>query len=213
MKWKKKMELVNYFKIIWKWKTVVLFTFLSVLAGTLLFTFTMTPVYQTESKLVIVPVSDNFLNYDEVRASISALDKDHVANTYAEVAQSSSVINIATENADLELKGYEVISDVVPGTSIITLMVQGPDAAKTQRLAQEVSAETVVYVADHFDVYGVEILDDAPLPQTPEQPNILLNIVLGIFLGLAAGILVAFLGDFLRDAAAAERKARAPFFS
>lgn len=207
------MELVNYAKVLWKWKIVMIFTFLTVLAGTLVFTFTMTPVYESQSKLVIIPVTDNFLNYDEVRASISALDKDHIANTYAEVAQSSSVVNIAYDNLQLDEDAFEVVSDVLPGTSIITVTVQGPKAGSTQQLAQEVSNQTEVYVFENFAVYGIETLDEASLPSSPVQPNVFLNIVLGIILGLGAGVVVALLGEYINDSFAALRKSRAPFYT
>jgi capsular polysaccharide biosynthesis protein len=173
----------------------------------------MTPVYESKAKLVIIPVTDNFLNYDEVRASISSLDKDHIANTYAEVSQSSSVVNIAYDNLGFDSEGYQVVSDVLAGTSIITVAVQGPEAERTRNLAQEVAKETEAYVSENFAVYGIEILDDAHLPEDPERPNVLLNIVLGVVLGIAAGVVIAFLGEFINDSLASLRKSRAPFFT
>ena len=75
MEWKNLMELVNYAKVLWKWKTVVIFTFLTVLAGTLVFTFTMiAPLIQMSS--ISTQFTEAFAGLDRIHEVLSEDTED-----------------------------------------------------------------------------------------------------------------------------------------
>ena len=166
--------------------------------ATALFTITNAPVYQATSKLIILPSANVFTDYNDVRNAITSLDNANVANTYAEIAQSSTILDAAQSAANLRsMDGYQIKSNVESQTSIIIISVEGPDPLGVYTLANTVSEQTIEYISDYFEVYNLQQLDKAALPEEPIRPTVMLNMVLGIILGLGAGIVFAFLGEYL----------------
>lgn len=194
------METKKYLDVLLKWKSIFFLAFGTVVLATALFTLISTPVYEATSKLVILPSANVFTNYNDVRNAITSLDNDYVANTYAEVALSSTILETAQEALGLEsLDGYVVTSSVEPKTSLLSLTVEGPDAYMVYALSNMVAVTTAEYVAEYFDVYYLQHLDKAALPDKPISPNVMLNLLLGIVLGLGAGIVLAYLGEYLSE--------------
>jgi len=191
------MEIKKYFEVLKKWKVIFFLTFTTVFLAVMLFTFVSTPVYEATTKLIILPSANVFTNYNDVRNAITSLDNDVVANTYAEVAQSSTVVEAAMSELGFEsMAGYQIDSNVESQTSVITITVDGPDPDGVYMLANVVSAQTVEYVADYFEVYYLQQLDKAELPKDPISPNVRLNLILGLILGLGAGVIFSYLGEY-----------------
>ena len=192
------MEIKKYFEVLWKWKSIFFLTFGTVVLATGFFTMVSTPVYEATSKLVILPSADVFSNYNDVRTAITSLDNNVVANTYAEIAQSSTILeNAQSELAMKSLDGYQVMSNVESQTSIITITVEGPDPNRVYELVNSISTQTINYVTDYFEVYYLQQLDKAELPKNPVRPTVMLNMVIGVVLGLGAGIVSSYLGEYL----------------
>lgn len=194
------MDTKKYFDILLKWKNILFLAFGTVVLATALFTLTSTPAYEATSKLVILPSANVFTNYNDVRNAITSLDNDYVANTYAEVAQSSTILESAQSALGLEsLDGYVVTSSVEPKTNLLSVTVEGPDAYTVYALSNMVATTTTEYVAEYFDIYYLQHLDKAVLPEKPIRPNVALNLVLGVILGLGAGVVFAYFGEYLSE--------------
>jgi diguanylate cyclase (GGDEF)-like protein len=52
-------------------------------------------------------------------------------------------------------------------------------------------------VRNLYDVFELEPLDEAEIPQQPARPNVLLNLLLGAVAGLILGIVLVFLAEYL----------------
>lgn len=192
------MEIKKYFEVLWKWKSIFFLTFGTVVLATGFFTMVSTPVYEATSKLVILPSADVFSNYNDVRTAITSLDNNVVVNTYAEIAQSSTILENAQSELDMKsLDGYQVMSNVESQTSIITITVEGPDPNRVYELVNSISTQTINYVTDYFEVYYLQQLDKAELPKNPVRPTVMLNMVIGVVLGLGAGVVSSYLGEYL----------------
>lgn len=193
------MELKRSLLILWNWWWLVLVAAITVIVSTIVFTYTRIPQYETTVRLVVSPSALTLTSLSELRATTTALDKPIVANTYAEIGQSPTIINAAWAQLGLNRqKDYAVSSSVLPETSIIVLTVSGPDPALVQQLATAITEQTLIQVTKLYEVYDLILLDPAVLPTRPVIPNTPLNFGVGAVLALVFGIIAAFLAEYLK---------------
>ncbi len=185
--------------ILWNWWWLVLVVLITVVISTVAFTYTSTPEYETKVRLVVSPAAITTTDLKELRASITALDKPIVANTYAEIGQSPSIVQAAWAQLEMKpRKDFEVETSVLQETSIIIIIVTGPDPVLIEQLATAVYEQTLEYVSELYEVYDLILLDPPTLPDEPSSPNKKLNLVLGVVLGLGLGVICAFLAEYLK---------------
>ncbi len=186
--------------VLWQWWWLVSIAFITVIISTIIFTYTRKPEYKTTARLIVSPAT-NIITTDlyELQSSITRLDKPNVANTYAEVAQSSSIVQTAWEQLGIPPQDdFEIEGTVLQQTNIIVITVTGPDPALVERLATVISDQTINYVSNLYEIYGLILLDPATFPNQPEGANEEFNLILGAILGLGAGVVCAFLADYLK---------------
>lgn len=198
------MELRRYLTILLRRWWFILITLVVAVAATGVFTYMASPRYEATVRLVVSPSQDVVQDIHEQRASLDTLNKPIIANTYAEVAQSSSIVEAAWEQLDDPLAQdrdyrdeFEVVGSVLYDTNIIVLTVTGPDPVLVQQLATAISERTLDYVDGLYETYDLKLLDSAVLPEEPISPNVKLNFALGAVLGLGTGALFAFLAEYL----------------
>lgn len=194
------MELRRYFRVLLHWWWLALIALVVVIIGSVVFTYTQSPQYEATASLVVSPASA-MADLSDVRASLSTLDKPVIANTYAEIAQSRTVVqqawgdlNVAPESR----QRFEIHSSVLQETSFVLITVEGPDPAIVQSLANNLAHHTVDYVSGLYEVYDLKLLDAAEYPDSPTSPNEPLNLLLGSVLGLCFGALAAFVAEYLQ---------------
>lgn len=199
------MELKHYVRIVaGKW-WIVLLTFVSAVAFTYVFTDNQPPVYRAVSTFVMRPRTSLVLADDEVVRMVDTLSRRvEINTTYAEVAESKHIKNLAAEELGLEAherRGISVNGRVIAGTNILEIAVEGPDPQIVRDFAHAVTAETMGYVSGLYDVFELEPLDAADVPRTPIRPHTTLNLILGAMVGLVGGIALAFLFVYLLEPA------------
>lgn len=198
------MELKRYLMILLRRWWFILITLVVAVAATGVFTYMASPRYETTVRLVVSPSQDVAQDIHEQRASLDTLNKPIIANTYAEVTQSSSIVEAAWRQLDAPAAQdedfrdeFEVVGSVLHDTNIVVLTVTGPDPALVQQLATAISECTLDYVDGLYETYDLKPLDSAVFPDEPVSPNVKLNFALGTVLGLGTGALFAFLAEYL----------------
>lgn len=200
------MELKRALMVLWKWWRLFVGTFLAVFISTVVFTFTQSPIYETNVRLIVSPSSILMADLNDLRSAVTALSAPVVANTYAEISQSPSTIEKAWQQLNIRpQKTYTVTSAVLQETTIVSILVSGPDPKLTVELANAITDQTIEYVEGLTTVYDLRLLDPAMAPELPSKPTYLLNLVLGIIIGLMAGVMMAFLAEYLRTPDAGDR--------
>jgi capsular polysaccharide biosynthesis protein len=194
------MEIRNLFMTLWKWKWLFLGSIVIVFGSTMAFTFFQTPIYETNVRLIVSPssVMMSESNLNDLRSAVTALSAPVVANTYAEISQSSSIVEKAWQQLVINPRiGYTVNSSVLPETTIVEITVSGPDRKLISNLANAIADQTITYVDGLTTVYNLTPLDYAAIPEIPVRPAYLLNLVLGFTIGLMAGVLFATMAEYL----------------
>ena len=192
------MEIKRFIMIIWRWLWLFLGVIITVFVSTAIFTFIQNPVYETEVRFIVSPSSIFLNDIGDLRSAVTSLDTPVVANTYAEISQSPSILEKAWEQLGIDPQlGYDVNSTVLQETTIVTILVSGPDPKLTQQLANAISDQTLAYVRGLTTVYDLTLLDPANLPKKTSEPNILFNLVLGLTIGLITAVLAAIMAEYL----------------
>lgn len=192
------MELKTFLQILLRKWWVVIPTFLITLTSGVVSTYTKTPIYSATTTYVVVPSS----SFSDTKDFASGLDmlgrRDEIATTFAEIASSRTLKERALSSLSLQSGGdYSVSSRLRAGTSIIEIVVEGPDPAIVRDLANATGASVEEYVQGLYEVFALVPLDQASTPRSPVRPNKNQNLTLAAILGLVLGAGLAFLSEYL----------------
>lgn len=192
------MELKRGMKVLWRWKWLFLLAFIVTVGSTVLFTFTQVPMYESNVRLIVSPSSSLTADLNDLRSAVTALSAPVVANTYAEISQSASIVEKAWRQLNVRPQiSYDVVSTVIQETTIVEITVSGPNPKVSQSLANAITDQTIKYVEGLTTVYNLTLLDPAVASVLPSRPNYQFNLAMGIILGLMAGVLLAFMAEYL----------------
>jgi len=165
------------------------------------FTFTQAPTYKATATFIVAPAS----SFDDMRSFVSGLDtlskRAEIASTYAEVASSRMIKKAAANELGLsqvQKQTLTVESQLLAGTNVIEITVEGNDPALVRDFANMVGDKTIAYVQELYEVYDLKPLDRAVAPAFPIKPNKVLNLALGMVSGLVLGAGLAFLSEYLQ---------------
>lgn len=153
-----------------------------------------TPIYESSARYVISPNRATLTDEGDIIYGIDALSRRSTVATYVEIFQSDRVIDGAAATLNLSpatMEAYDISAVVLPETSVVHVAVIGPSPMIVQKLAAAVGDEAVTYIRDLYDVYAINLLDIAKVPQLPISPNLPRSTALAAALGLMVGILLA----------------------
>lgn len=192
------MELKVYLQILLRKWWIVIPTFLITFTSGIVFTYTETPIYRATTTYVVAPGS----SFEDVRSFTSGLSvlsqRGEIVSTFAEVASSRKIKELALNSLALELKhNYSINSKLRSGTNVIEITVTGPDPVIVRDLANAVGSIIEEYVQGLYEVYNLVPLDEATIPSKPISPKTTNNIVLAVIFGLVLGGGLAFLAEYL----------------
>jgi diguanylate cyclase (GGDEF)-like protein len=195
------MELKIYLRILLRKWWIVLPVFLITLTATVVFAFTQESTYKATATFIVVPAS----SFGDMKSFASGLDmlsrRTEIANTYAEVAASWLIRRETADELNLswdQWKGISVNSQLLAGTNVLKITVEGSDPVLVRDFANMVGAKTMAYVQELYEVFDMRPLDQAGLPSSPIKPDRVLYLTLGAILGLALGVGLAFLSEYLQ---------------
>jgi capsular polysaccharide biosynthesis protein len=183
-----------------KW-WVILIAFAATLVATTIFTFTEPWVFQAKATYVVAPSG----SFGSAGGFVNGLDvlsrRTEIASTYAEVANSRLIKDMASDELQISSKqerSLTVSSMVLAGTNVLEITVEGPDQVLVRDFADTVGTKVQAYAQDLYETYELRSLDRARLPSSPIRPNRNLYMLLGAASGLALGVGLAFLIQYLQ---------------
>ncbi len=196
------MELRIYLRMLRAGWWIIALTALAAVNIALAVSYIAPPKYQTTARLLVIPNTALMQeNYDKVD-SLRALDTPTIASTYSEFLQSDRTFNeaVVALGADPEniRKNYQMTAVVLPDSSVIQMTVAGPDPQLAAALANTISQRAIDYVTQVYQVYNLDFLDYAPIPDKPYSPQPLRNAGVALVLGIVLGSVLAIIREQLR---------------
>ncbi len=195
------MEVVTYLKIIGRYWWVVLLTALISTGVAAAISFTKSPTYSVQARVVARPATGVLTDTRDLVNMISQLGMKSVIGTFAQLFTSADVQKQAQDEVGLNpttAKDYPIEANVLPDTTVIELTAKGRDP---QLLTNYVNATVNASVASGLELYRVIELapiEMAVVPTAPTSPVPSRDIPIGAGLGLALGILLALAIEYLR---------------
>jgi capsular polysaccharide biosynthesis protein len=196
------MELRTYLRVVFRYWWLVLIVLVIAVGCTAWFTFSQEPIYESSATYIVRPA----LSAEDAKSELSGLDvlgrQGDIASTFAEMANSRQIKDRAAERLGIsssQRRSLSVDSQLVAGTYLLKITVQGPDPELISQFANMVGAATVTFVEELYVTYELVSLDPATAPSLPSRPNRILNLALGAALGLVLGAGLAFLAYYLQS--------------
>jgi diguanylate cyclase (GGDEF)-like protein len=196
------MDLKRYLQVALKGWWLILPALLVSITSALVFTYNQTPIYRTSATFIVSP-SDSLSELKDVFTGLNMLSKrDGIMMTYTEIATSRTILDAVYKEMGLtkeQLEYLNVSSEMVPSTNIIRITVESNDPLIAKDCANLIGQETIKYVGNLYEAYGMKLLDPAYIPRLPSKPKKAQNLILAAILGSLLGGGLAFLAEYLRS--------------
>lgn len=181
-------EVYSYFKtkILWILIAVVVI----IILGNVFTIFTRTPMYQSNTTIVLVGESKDGYNQTESQLN------QNLIGTYSQIIKSRKVLNQVIENLKLKMSTQELAQTIttssVEDTEIIQITVKNAKAKDAQRITDEVATVFAKEIKDIYNLENVEIIDKAELAKDPYNVNYIKDNVIYLVIGMVLSFGVVF---------------------
>ncbi len=181
-------EVYSYFKtkILWILIAIVVI----VILGNVFTMLTRTPMYQSNTTIVLVGESKDGYNQTESQLN------QNLIGTYSQIIKSRKVLNQVIENLKLKMSTQELAQTIttssVEDTEIIQITVKNAKAKDAQRITDEVATVFAKEIKDIYNLENVEIIDKAELAKDPYNVNYIKDNVIYLVIGMVLSFGVVF---------------------
>ena len=181
-------EVYSYFKtkILW----IILAIVVIVILGNIYTIITRTPMYQSNTTIVLVGESKKEYNQSD------SLLNQNLIGTYSQIIKSRKVLSQVIENLDLKMTTEELSNSIttssVEETEIIQITVENAKAKDAKKITDELAEVFAKEIKDIYHLENVEIIDKAEIAKTPYNVNYLKDNVIYLVIGLVLSFGVVF---------------------
>lgn len=154
------------------WRIIAIVTLLASILSVLI-SLTTTPIYRATTSFIIFP-TENLTSSRDVVSSLDTLEQRSVITTYAEIMSSERVyLNTQSEMGEdiAPFAAYDRAITIQPESNIFYLHVDGPDPRMASVLANQVGTQGIALINSIYQVFDIEILDEATVPTVPIVPR------------------------------------------
>jgi len=181
-------EVYSYFKtkILWILIAVVVI----VILGNIFTIFTRTPMYQSNTTIVLV--GENKDGYNQTESQLN----QNLIGTYSQIIKSRKVLNQVIENLKLKMTTQELAQTIttssVEDTEIIQITVENAKAKDAQKITDEVATVFAKEIKDIYNLENVTIIDKAELAKSPYNVNYVKDNIIYLVIGIVLSFGVVF---------------------
>jgi len=163
--------------------------------------FVMDDIYQASSTVIVSSPKDSTdANGNQLTSSDYDLNVKLV-NSYSVLCKTNRVLDQVIQKLGLAMTTDQLSEKIsvsaANNTDIIHIQVKDEDPVLAQSIANTLTAVFQDEVQKIMQMDNVQIIDEAPLPQIPVEPNRIRNVIIGGFAGLVIAIALAFLIEYL----------------
>lgn len=178
------------------------------LAGFLICKLTITPTYESTTRIFILnKANEQNVTYSDLQTS-SQLTKN-----YTQLIKSRDVMEKVIQTLDLggspEGLASRVKVNAVNDTNLIAITVSDPDPVMAQKIAIEVRKEASIHIEEVTEIQAANLETEANLPKKPSGPSkkkwAMIGALLGVFACAAILIIQYLLDDSIKSAEDVER--------
>ena len=195
------MEIKLYFRMLQRGWWLIVLTALVGLSVSLGLSYMAAPQYEATARFILSP-SSSITSGNDVVNSLDTLDRPSIAATYAEVINSNriflSACKLLNQDPTEISKIYKIQAAVLPESNVLALSVSGPNPQLVASIANTIGQEFINFTRSLNQVYDLNILDNAIIPEIPFSPQPIRDLVIGFVLGAVAGMILAVSSEQIR---------------
>lgn len=181
------------------WRAIAIITLLACVLSVLI-SLTTTPIYRATTSFIIFP-TENLTSSRDVVSSLDTLEQRSVITTYAEIMSSERVyLNTQDEMGEqaLPFAQYRRSITIQPESNIFFLHVDGPNHLMAAVLANQVGVQGIDLINSFYEVFDIEILDEATPATEPIAPRPVRSLLFFAVGGLLFGIFAVIMNYQIR---------------
>ncbi|NCB72395.1 MAG: capsular biosynthesis protein [Clostridia bacterium] len=195
------IELRELLEILLKRKLlIIIMTVLCTVAGGLYSVFLITPMYQSETTMMV----NGAKNMTDIASSLdigSINLSQKLVVTYGEIVKSRIVLEQTIDSLKLDMTYGQLLrkttAQQVGGTEILKIAVQDENPEQAAVIANKISDVFVKEVMRILKVNNVETIDKAIPIEKPVNVKTALNTAIAMILGLMMGVFIAFVLEYM----------------
>ena len=194
-----------YFKVLIKklW-LVILIPLLLLCASIFYFFFKQVPLYQAETKLIVVNKSGEDSNNKATITYNDLLAGQVFVKNYKELIKSRLITSEVKKELNLnniteEKLGQNIDVDLITDSNMLMITAINEDPQKAMQIANKASEVFINKAIELMSVKNISVVDYAVTPSTPMYLKKIQNVVVVTFLGLVFSLSIIFLIAFYDD--------------
>lgn len=206
------MDFHRFMKIIYKWRRLCLaVTLFCVLLVGLISQFVLSPIYQTNTLLMVTVASDKLQTQTTVTRQVTQNGQGTTVtnmapmpvltmNTYLGQLKSDVVMERVLKELNLPNQNIADFSKtidakIVTDSNLIQVKVKNEDPVLAAQIANTLSKQYLKLMDEHM-FSSVVVISPAMVPVEPIKPNKTLNVEIALVLGMMLAIFLAFLLEY-----------------
>lgn len=166
----------------------------------LLYSYLQTPVFESSATFVAQPSLHIGDTGDLVNSLDTLAGRSSLVATYCNVLQSRSLTEQAISSLQLPpetIQDYTVSCVIFPDSSVMQIIVSGPNPYLAADLANAIGNKGIEYVIASQEIYILRDLDIAVPDTNMISPNHPVDVGFGLLIGLIGGVGVVFIRHIL----------------
>lgn len=206
------MDFHRFMKIMYKWRRLCLaVTLFCVLLVGLISQFVLSPIYQTNTLLMVTVASDKLQTQTTVTRQVTQNGQGSTVtnmapmpvltmNTYLGQLKSDVVMERVLKELNLPNQNIADLSKmidakIVTDSNLIQVKVKNEDPVLAAQIANTLSKQYLKLMDEHM-FSSVVVISPAMVPVEPIKPNKTLNVEIALVLGMMLAIFLAFLLEY-----------------
>ncbi|BCZ47076.1 capsular polysaccharide biosynthesis protein [Clostridium gelidum] len=194
-------EIINFEKLagilIKRWKLICMITLTATIFSIIISFFIIIPKYQTSTKVFIGKEDSKTQDKDKNYNGNDVDMYQKLLKTYAEVIQTTDLIEKAVDVERLGLKSQDILKNlkVTPTTDTQILQIEytNTDRVLARNILDSVTNEFVAESTELIANGNVKIIERVKIPVNPISPNKKINITIAFLLGFIISTILSFL--------------------
>ena len=187
--------------LIKRWKMIIFITLIVTIFSGVLSFFIILPKYEVSTKVFIGKENNQIKVQDQIYNGNDVEMYQKLLKTYAELAQTSDLVEKAVDLDRLGLKSQDILNNlkVTPrtDTQILEIKYTSEDKVVAKNILDSIIHEFIKSSTEIIPNGNVKIVQSVKIPDNPVSPNKVMNIVIAFFLGLMISIGLSFLLEFI----------------
>ncbi len=183
---------------------LILLTALVFVAGTIVFGFVQTPVYEASIKILVGQEQRNDVPSSNLGSDVQGLQQ--LTETVSQAVETLPVASAVIRRLDLKESPEEFLQNLrvqqVSSTQFIEVSYRDPDPERAKRIVDATGEEfskKITTVSTSANAITATVWERSPVPGEPVLPNFLYYALAASAVGLTFGLGLAFVSEYLDD--------------